>query len=152
VSEISTKLESEFFKTIQKLKHIYFHRERGIENIAPHHFFILFTIHHLSKCEGVIYPYMISEKMGITRSAVTQSLNFLEKNNYVKRTIDENDRRKFKVKMTFEGENMLKKIHEAQMKRTEYIVNRLGGDKTRMIMELCDELIGINKEYNEEVR
>lgn len=152
MSKISTELEREFFKTIQKIKHIYFPKRRELERIAPHHFFILFTIDHLSKCEDAIYPYMISEKMGITRSAVTQSLNFLEKNNYVKRMIDENDRRKFKVHMTEEGKNMLLKIHQDNIKRTEYVVKRLGGDKTKMIIDLCDELMNINEEYNKEVR
>lgn len=146
------ELEQRFLRKMHAYHRSFVKHRKRMECLPPHHFFVLLTICHLQNEVDTIYPSTISQKTKLTRAAITQSLNFLEKNMYIKRDLDQNDRRKFRIYLTDEGKKILERAHGDQMDRSSYIVKKLGKEKTELVISLCDEIININEEYNEEVK
>lgn len=81
----------------------------------------------------------ICEKLCITKPAISQSLNALEKKGYITRTIDKTDRRKISVSATPSGLAVLQETWRYYDDAVETLVNRFGPEKTKTLVELLDE-------------
>jgi len=93
-----------------------------------------------------VHVSVIQNKLHITKPAVSQMLNSLEKRGYVKREMDKDDRRKIAVTLTSAGEEILKKAQEYFNLRLEATISRFGVENTKQITHLFNLLADINED------
>ena len=72
----------------------------------------------------------------MTKPAVSQILNTLEKKGYVSREMDAIDRRKIAVSLTPSGQEILKRQREDFDRKLEAVISRFGEDNTRQLTKL----------------
>ncbi|GAB2559057.1 MarR family winged helix-turn-helix transcriptional regulator [Gracilibacillus alcaliphilus] len=83
-------------------------------------------------------PSELSDELTVTRSNISGLLRALEKLHYIKRTFDENDRRRIKVTMTEEGKKILAKawpIYEEVVKDLFSSLNK--GEKAQLLAKMA---------------
>ncbi len=76
----------------------------------------------------------IQSKLHITKSAISQMMNSLEKKGYIKREIDKADRRKVIVTLTKVGKEVWKETKESADNNLEEFISRLGDEKTKQLI------------------
>ncbi|OLS01924.1 MarR family winged helix-turn-helix transcriptional regulator [Tissierella creatinophila] len=81
----------------------------------------------------------IQSKLHITKSAISQAINSLEKKGYIERKIDTADRRKIIVTLTQTGENSLNEIKEFVNQILEEAISRLGSENTKQLTVLLNQ-------------
>ena len=122
--------------------------------LPPPQMYTLIAIHkhearnHHSK-DGA-YPSMLSKHLHFTRPAMTQTLNILEDEGYITRSIDENDRRKFKVRLTAKGKKIINKSCMNNDELINYLTDQLGEEKMQQTIDNLDEMTEILTNYNKE--
>lgn len=82
----------------------------------------------------------IQENMYISKPAVSQTLNNLEKKGYIVREIDMNDRRKISVQPTSTGEEVLNRSSMTYDEKIKYIYEQFGQDDMDKLLELLNRL------------
>lgn len=85
----------------------------------------------------------IHSNLYMTKPALSQMLNVLEKKGYVSRRIDRSDRRKISVALTPEGEDILKRAKEDMDRTMGTIISRFGEENTRQLIRLFTQLADI---------
>jgi DNA-binding MarR family transcriptional regulator len=86
----------------------------------------------------------------ITKPAISQILNGLEKKGYIVREIDKTDRRKIAVELTNKGRDVLKRSKEYADDMLEKTIAQFGEDNTRKLIELFSQLIDISENLRKE--
>lgn len=86
--------------------------------------------------------------LSISKAAVSQMLRNLEKKNYIKRTIDKNNRRFIIVTLTQEGKDVLDIQLIKFNHRLEEIVSHLGEDEVRQMISIVNRMIIITNEID----
>ena len=82
----------------------------------------------------------ICEKLQITKPAVSQTLNNLEKKGYITRDIDPADRRKISVTVTGEGRVVMDEVRQSYDDALTELMERFGAENIRTLVALLDEL------------
>lgn len=90
-----------------------------------------------------LYFSDIQRFLRISKPAVSQLINSLEKKEMITREIDKKDRRKFIVKLTKKGYNEMKRMHEESDKLFMEIIQRFGEDETQELIRLLNKLSDI---------
>ncbi|MDY0235424.1 MAG: MarR family transcriptional regulator [Gudongella sp.] len=93
----------------------------------------------------------IHNKLHITKSAISQMMNSLEKKGYIEREIDKTDRRKVIVTLTRTGLDVLKEARESSNQIFEEIISRLGDENTKQLIELLDKVSDITEDLKNEI-
>ena len=88
----------------------------------------------------------IHQDLHISKPAVSQALNSLEKRGYIIRTIDPDDRRKITVRVTGAGEAELENAREYYDRALKEVLNRFGAENTETLLVLLDRLMNILEE------
>jgi DNA-binding MarR family transcriptional regulator len=96
-------------------------------------------------CAGVKMT-LLSECLGITKSAVSQVMNSLEQKSLIERTMADNDRRIIYVKLTENGEKVLEKTREICWSRINEVIERLGDEDSFELNRILIKLYGILKD------
>ena len=111
-----------------------------------------FLMKHISgdrPCRGCDSPLAdMHHLLHMTRPAVSQMLNALEKKELIHREIDKNDRRKISVTLTEKGRSTLlqaKSYMDETMKKT---ISRFGEDNTRQLIALLTLLADVLEEVS----
>ncbi|MDP4177987.1 MAG: MarR family transcriptional regulator [Bacillota bacterium] len=78
----------------------------------------------------------ISNRMSIASPSVTQMINGLEENGYVERSMDKDDRRVVRIKLTAKGEDIIVKAEEIFENELNRLVEYLGENKSNELIEL----------------
>ena len=92
----------------------------------------------------------LSSHLFITKPAVSQMLNSLEKKGYISREIDKNDRRKRAVTLTAEGQEILRLTKAFMDRKIETTIRRFGEENTKQLIALFSLLSDISEELNQE--
>jgi DNA-binding MarR family transcriptional regulator len=92
----------------------------------------------------------INKDMFVTKSAVSQTLNVLEKEGYITREMDRGDRRKITVTLTPQGESALKSAQLQADQMLETVVSRFGEDNTKKLIELFEKFMDTVESLKEE--
>lgn len=90
----------------------------------------------------------IHQTLHISKAAVSQTLNALEKKGYITRKIDLSDRRKIKVTVTASGVSELEKAKGLYDELLDEVLNQFGVENTQTLIELVEKLIAIFEEMN----
>jgi DNA-binding MarR family transcriptional regulator len=105
---------------------------------------------HISCSDRNVYVSDIQGSLYITKPAVSQLLNALEKKGYVRRRIDEDDRRKIAVTLTSKGRETLKRTTEDIDRMLGTVIVRLGEENARELIRLFTRLADIAEELKQE--
>lgn len=96
-------------------------------------------------------------ELHITKSAISQMMNSLEKKGFIERKIDTEDRRKIVVTLTQAGKDILKETKESANHNLNEIISNLGDENTKQFIGLLNQVSDISEELkkgiskNEEV-
>ena len=88
----------------------------------------------------------VQNSLHITKPAISQMYNTLEKKGYITREIDTCDRRKIIATLTPEGREILKGMMVNANSMLDEIIARLGEDDTRQLIELFNRLADISED------
>lgn len=88
----------------------------------------------------------VQEVLHITKSAISQMMNSLEKKGFIQRKIDKEDRRKIIVTLTQAGKNILKETKESANENLGKIISNLGEENTKQFIELLNQVSDISEE------
>lgn len=99
-----------------------------------------------SKTEGVTIS-TLSERLEITKSAVSQMINVLEDKGYVKRITTKSDRRIVYVRLTEMGEQSLEKSLQSLLKSLNQVFEKMGEEDTEILFRLLNKLYLIVSDY-----
>ncbi len=86
----------------------------------------------------------------ITKPAISQMLNGLEKKGYVRREMDKDDRRKITVTLTEPGKEILYKTKSYTDRMLDETIERYGEENLKQLISLFNRLIDVNDEIKKE--
>ena len=112
-------------------------KQHKIEGVRRSEMILMFYVKKSSKSntEGLKVSE-ISEMMGVTSPTVTQSLNALKAKGWIERTTDQNDRRVVRIKLSQDGEEVIRKaIQETEASFSE-LIQYLGEEESNKLAEL----------------
>ena len=98
-------------------------------------------------CAGVSE---IHQTMYISKAAVSQTLNALERKGYITRAIDPSDRRKIMVTITAEGEAELEKTKQLYDNMLNTVLDQFGLEDTKTFIRLAERLMRILAEIQQD--
>lgn len=82
----------------------------------------------------------ISKKISKDTSSVTRMLDLLEKENYVERRRNENDRRSYRIFLTSKGKRVKNKLISIVEETHEISLNGLNNEKRKMLINMLDTI------------
>lgn len=100
-------------------------------------------------CASCDKGYTVSEihkDLHLSKPAVSQTLNSLEKKGYISRAIDPDDRRKITVMVTDTGEAKLKEAQNQYDQVMDRVISQYGEENTRQLISLIYQLVDILEE------
>ena len=106
---------------------------RGLEDNCPY-------------SEGSINISEIKSELHITKSAISQMMNSLEKKGFIERKIDTNDRRKIVVTLTQTGKDILEETKKSANNNLNKIISNLGDENTKQLINLLNQVSDISEE------
>ena len=92
----------------------------------------------------------IQENMYISKPAVSQTLNNLEKKGYIIREIDMRDRRKISVQPTSTGEEVLTRSSMTYDEKIQYLFDQFGQDNMDQLLQLLNKLADLVDDLDKE--
>lgn len=104
--------------------------------------YVLFCI---KKCENPdnngLKVSEISMRMQVSNPTTTQCVNKLVEKGYVKRNIDEKDRRVVRIALTEKGEDVIEEAGRSFVGFFDGVVNHIGEEKSMILTEIINEVI-----------
>src|SRR5207248_779776 len=82
----------------------------------------------------------ISDLLHVASPTITQHINSLETQGLVERTMDKEDRRVVRVRLTDKGESVVKKASEAFLARFSGLVEYLGEEQSNQLVDLLSKV------------
>jgi DNA-binding MarR family transcriptional regulator len=105
---------------------------------------MLFCIRHMTKSlSGGIKASEISKRLMIAPPTATQQINGLVERGYVTREINSTDRRAVRIKLTQEGEELIKVAKDKFFSLTKDIVDEIGEEDSIKLTELLNNVFDI---------
>lgn len=101
-----------------------------------------------SVCEQGYSVSEIQSTLHISKPAVSQVLNNLEKKGYIARSIATGDRRKIMVTLTADGEAELDNAMRCQDERMGRVFEQFGEENIRVFIRLVNRLMDILEDLN----
>jgi len=89
----------------------------------------------LIRRKGALQTYELSKLMGTSASAVSQLVNRLEQDGYIKRTINQKDRREILVELDERGHSYFRKQEEIELKIIQKYYSKLEMDELIKLKE-----------------
>lgn len=107
-----------------------------IQNLRPSELMMLFHIRQEGlTAESGLKVSEISNKLMVSSPTVTQIVNNLVKQALVERSIDKDDRRAVRIRVTETGERIIKSTEKDLLNNSIGLVKYLGEDKTKTLIE-----------------
>ena len=93
----------------------------------------------------------IHTKLHVSKAAMSQTLNALEKKGYIERCVNPQDRRKVLVSLTPSGKKMLDDSHAYVDRVFSQVIERVGEDKIREIIVLFETVVDVSEAVQAEL-
>ncbi len=91
----------------------------------------------------------VQDSLHVTKPAISQMYNALEKKGYIIREINTDDRRKIVATLTPKGREILKCMMETADSMLNEIITRLGEEDTKQLIKLFNRLVDISEDIKE---
>lgn len=88
----------------------------------------------------------VQEGLHITKSAISQVMNSLEKKGFVERRIDVEDRRKIVATLTQAGKDILEETKISANSNLNKIISHLGDENAKQLITLLNQVSDISEE------
>jgi len=111
--------------------------------ISKSEFFMLMFIESNSKGMDVVTTAVISERLHISKPAVSQTINMLEKKQYVKREIYKDDRRLMNILITDLGVEILKGENNRFLSKINDALDEMGKEDSETFINLMEKYFNI---------
>jgi DNA-binding MarR family transcriptional regulator len=109
--------------------------------------FFLLLLSSLNNGEPVT-PSEAAEKLGVTMAAITHHINSLEKQEFITRTLSDEDRRVWFIGLTAKGKGKIKIIKKEHRKRLNDLVDYLGDKDSQKMIHLLKKISEFFKEQS----
>jgi len=125
-----------------------------IPNLRPSELMMLFHIRQeVLTAESGLKVSDISKNLMVSSPTVTQIVNKLVKQGLVERSIDKDDRRAVRIRVTETGERIIKTAEKALLNNSIGLVKYLGKDKTKNFIETMSQVCtylseGLNNDFD----
>lgn len=119
--------------------------------ISKPEFFAMQTIAILKEKKQKINTAGLSEALGVSKSAISQTMNSIEEKGYITRTIDCEDRRQPMISLTDAGKEALMRGRESIYQNCMVCLDRFGKEKTEQFLTLLEELTSICEEQQKQL-
>lgn len=100
--------------------------------------------------KGGSSPIQIAQQIGITQSAVSQLLNTLEKKEWIRRSINPNNRRELHVELSDKAKTYLENMREVELAIIEKYYSALSFDEISTLTSIYEKLDQLIPHQNEE--
>ncbi len=87
----------------------------------------------------------IQSQLHVTKPAVSQTINSLEKKGFIKREINSSDRRRFIITLTPKGRRVTQAVKKHTDKMISEIIARFGEDNTKQLISLFNRFADISE-------
>ncbi|MDQ0200009.1 MarR family winged helix-turn-helix transcriptional regulator [Neobacillus ginsengisoli] len=114
--------------------------EKKIAGYNPSEFKVLVTIKHGTDEKSDLKVSEISQKLHVTPPTVTQIINLLEKDGLVERSVDPEDRRAVKIKLTSKGIEVTEQARSAFNETFAGLIDYLGEDESEQLAQLLSKV------------
>ncbi|ARD56894.1 MarR family transcriptional regulator [Bacillus safensis] len=100
--------------------------------------------------KGGSSPIQIAQQLGITQSAVSQLLNTLEKKEWIRRSINPNNRRELHVELSEKAKTYLENMRKVELAIIEKYYSALSFDEISTLTSIYEKLDQLIPHQNEE--
>lgn len=140
MADLESDIVQKLLKSFMQFRKTGWH-DKKIAGFNPSEFRILATIQREGNEKNIELKISeISQILKVTPPTVTQIINTLEKNGLVERTIDPEDRRAVKIKLTPTGFEAIKKAREAFTETFIGLIDYLGEEESEHLAELLNKV------------
>jgi len=140
VADIDSPTAQKLLKSFMQFRKTGWH-EKKIAGYNPSEFKVLVTIKHGANDEKTEMKVSeISQLLQVTSPTVTQIINILEKDGLVERTIDPDDRRAVKIRLTAAGIEVTDKARKNFSKTFTGLIDYLGEEESEQLAELLTKV------------
>nr|WP_285853548.1 MarR family transcriptional regulator [Bacillus safensis] len=95
-------------------------------------------------------PIQIAQQLGITQSAVSQLLNTLEKKEWIRRSINPNNRRELHVELSEKAKTYLENMRKIELAIIEKYYSALSFDEINTLTSIYEKLDQLIPHQNEQ--
>jgi len=114
-------------------------KRRVVLDIPHGEFFALHLIELCGKESGRVITADLSEKLYISKPAVSQMLNVLEEKGYAQRTIHKEDRRLTEITLTVKGQEILSNGKDKFLENISNILDVMGREDSEKLIDLLNK-------------
>lgn len=140
------QLIRDYLNAMDNMRKVFFYHK--IPNNMPRgEFTMLDMIQYLTEDGIKVTTSAISKVLMISKSAVSQSINAVEKKGLVERTIDPYDKRVYRVSLTDDGKNALKSAKEHNIQIAETLLSHLNDDDVKSLIRISENVCSIVKDF-----
>ena len=133
---------------IEKALHLIRHTKINAEHISGlkhSESFFLLLISTLNDGKPVT-PTEAAEKLDVTMAAITHHINSLESQNYITRTLSEDDKRVWFINLTDKGKETIKIIKKEHRNKLSELIEYLGEKDSAKLIYLIEKISKFFKE------
>jgi DNA-binding MarR family transcriptional regulator len=109
-------------------------------DIKPSEQMLLFKLNHLIKDKKIIVTDIVNI-LELAPSTVSFTLNSLESNGYIERTLNKDNRREIYVSLTDKGKSILKDIKQRNYHFMGKLINHLGENDAQKLVDLLEKTV-----------
>ena len=146
------EINKEFFDVIMRLKR-QSHANIKLKDLYAGEFMALRIIYKLKLMQGEesigVKTSDIGNCLFMKKPATSKMLNNLEDKGYINRLSDKKDRRITYIDLTQKGIDLLQKHHKRMMNYINNVINELGEDDTKTLVNLLNKLCDIMEDLDE---
>lgn len=110
--------------------------KKFINDIKPSQMMVMVSIAHINIAKGYATPSMISDELGLSKSALTAILNTLEEKKLIQQSLSNEDRRMLLLSITSEAEKLLDVYHDNIQSSLLNLTTYLGEEDTEKLIYL----------------
>jgi DNA-binding MarR family transcriptional regulator len=136
MADIDSATAQKLLKSFMQFRKTGWH-EKKIAGYNPSEFKVLATIKQGANDQKTEMKLSeISQILQVTPPTVTQIINILEKDGLVERTVDPNDRRAVKIRLTIKGVEVTKQARKAFSETFTGLIDYLGEEESEQLANL----------------
>lgn len=129
-------------RAFRKLRHIQFHaRGPMIEGCTNSETILLLVLRRsMRKGSPGLKASELSGLLRISSPSVTQMVNVLEARGLLERSVDPDDRRAVRIRLTEAGNRLTELADKAMLEDMKGLIAYLGEDRSRLLLELLEDV------------
>ncbi|CEG25496.1 MarR family winged helix-turn-helix transcriptional regulator [Bacillus sp. B-jedd] len=140
MAQFDSETAQKLINTFMQFRKTGWHTKK-IAGFNPSEFKMMAVIKQgMSEGNGVMKVSEISQKLHVTPPTVTQLINVLEKDGFVERTIDPDDRRAVKIRLTEKGLEVTDQARKAFREKFLGLIDHLGEEDSLKLAELLTKV------------